>query len=254
MVSHLRGQVSIEFGETVFHQCIRCLGRSAQLVASLIPDTELCVNFVVCFEFVNECNREILHRDVTLAVFVGDKFARGSILARPLSRFDHGWRCKVGPVEVVCLSEDLKRVGMYLCKVYEFVRELVGFDKLGLWPNAQSTCTAVGVHVTAASDSQATPLRPCERRALIGSAHTVRTVLDNEVFAQRMRTLPSAPQTAPTITTRRDGFRPSVDLPANARSYGADGQLIEDPADIKDSDVAAVIDSGPTVLDVLVHD
>lgn len=41
----------------------------------LIPDAELRVNRLVVFEFVNERDGEVLHRDVTLTVIGGDELS-----------------------------------------------------------------------------------------------------------------------------------------------------------------------------------
>jgi benzoylformate decarboxylase len=49
-------------------------------------------------------------------------------------------------------------------------------------------------------------------------------------------------------------FEPPVDIPANAESHGARGQLIEDPDEISSALAAAMDREGPDVLDVLVHD
>jgi benzoylformate decarboxylase len=49
-------------------------------------------------------------------------------------------------------------------------------------------------------------------------------------------------------------FDPPVDIPANAESHGARGQLVEDPEEIQAAVEAALDREGPDVLDVLVHD
>lgn len=49
-------------------------------------------------------------------------------------------------------------------------------------------------------------------------------------------------------------FDPPVDLPANAESHGARGELVEAPEDIGPALAAALDRDGPDVLDVLVHD
>ncbi len=49
-------------------------------------------------------------------------------------------------------------------------------------------------------------------------------------------------------------FEPAVDVPKNAESHGARGQLIEGPDEIVDAVAEALDRSGPDVLDVLVHD
>jgi benzoylformate decarboxylase len=49
-------------------------------------------------------------------------------------------------------------------------------------------------------------------------------------------------------------FEPAVDIPANAESHGARGQLVEDPAEIGPALEEAMDRDGPDVLDVLVHD
>lgn len=49
-------------------------------------------------------------------------------------------------------------------------------------------------------------------------------------------------------------FDPPADLPGNARSMGADAQIVDDPDDIPDALEEALATSGPSVLDVLVHD
>ncbi|MFB6071202.1 MAG: thiamine pyrophosphate-binding protein [Halanaeroarchaeum sp.] len=49
-------------------------------------------------------------------------------------------------------------------------------------------------------------------------------------------------------------FEPPVDIPANAESHGATGELIDDPDAIEDAVGSAVERDGPAVLDVLVHD
>ena len=49
-------------------------------------------------------------------------------------------------------------------------------------------------------------------------------------------------------------FEPPVDIPKNAESHGARGQLIESPEEIEDALAAALGRGGPDVLDVLVHD
>lgn len=49
-------------------------------------------------------------------------------------------------------------------------------------------------------------------------------------------------------------FDPPVDLPANAESHGARGELVEAPEDIGPTFAAALDRDGPDVLDVLVHD
>ena len=49
-------------------------------------------------------------------------------------------------------------------------------------------------------------------------------------------------------------FDPPVDIPGNAETLGASGRLVEDPDDIDGAIEEAMAESGPTVLDVLVHD
>ncbi|USZ68350.1 thiamine pyrophosphate-binding protein [Halorussus salilacus] len=49
-------------------------------------------------------------------------------------------------------------------------------------------------------------------------------------------------------------FEPPVDIPANAESHGARGQLVEDPDEISAALAEAMQRDGPDVLDVLVHD
>ncbi len=49
-------------------------------------------------------------------------------------------------------------------------------------------------------------------------------------------------------------FEPPVDIPKNAESHGADGRVVDDPDAIASAIEAARAESGPTVLDVLVHD
>ena len=49
-------------------------------------------------------------------------------------------------------------------------------------------------------------------------------------------------------------FDPHVDIPKNAESHGARGELIETPEEIPDALAAALDRDGPDVLDVLVHD
>lgn len=49
-------------------------------------------------------------------------------------------------------------------------------------------------------------------------------------------------------------FDPPVDIPANAESHGARGELVDDPDRIAEAVASAVADRGPTVLDVLIHD
>lgn len=49
-------------------------------------------------------------------------------------------------------------------------------------------------------------------------------------------------------------FEPPVDIPGNAESHGARGELVDDPARIAEAVASAVADRGPTVLDVLIHD
>lgn len=49
-------------------------------------------------------------------------------------------------------------------------------------------------------------------------------------------------------------FEPPVDLVANARSHGAEAELVETPGEIGPAAERAVEGEGPTVLDVLVHD
>ncbi|WP_115862882.1 thiamine pyrophosphate-binding protein [Halorussus litoreus] len=49
-------------------------------------------------------------------------------------------------------------------------------------------------------------------------------------------------------------FEPPVDIPANAESHGARGQLVEDPEEIGPALAEAMDREGPDVLDVLVHD
>ncbi|MDY6765664.1 MAG: thiamine pyrophosphate-dependent enzyme, partial [Halobacteria archaeon] len=47
---------------------------------------------------------------------------------------------------------------------------------------------------------------------------------------------------------------PPVDIPKNAESHGARGRLVEKPDEIAESIERALDETGPTVLDVLVHD
>lgn len=49
-------------------------------------------------------------------------------------------------------------------------------------------------------------------------------------------------------------FEPPVDLVANAKSHGADAELIETPEEIGPAVERAFENAGPTVLDILVHD
>lgn len=49
-------------------------------------------------------------------------------------------------------------------------------------------------------------------------------------------------------------FEPPVNIPANAESHGAEGHLIESPDEIAPTVEEALASSGPSVLDVLVHD
>ena len=49
-------------------------------------------------------------------------------------------------------------------------------------------------------------------------------------------------------------FDPHVDIPKNAESHGARGELVETPDAIADAFEDALGDEGPVVLDVLVHD
>ncbi|MFB6081331.1 MAG: thiamine pyrophosphate-binding protein [Halanaeroarchaeum sp.] len=49
-------------------------------------------------------------------------------------------------------------------------------------------------------------------------------------------------------------FEPAVDIPANARSHGVSGRLVEDPDAIAAAVREAMDEDGATVLDVLVHD
>lgn len=49
-------------------------------------------------------------------------------------------------------------------------------------------------------------------------------------------------------------FEPPVDIPTNAKSHGAAGELVDDPSVIKDAVARAVAADGPVVLDVLTHD
>jgi len=49
-------------------------------------------------------------------------------------------------------------------------------------------------------------------------------------------------------------FEPPFDIPANAESYGAAGRLVDDPEAIAGTIEDARGESGPTVLDVLIHD
>jgi benzoylformate decarboxylase len=49
-------------------------------------------------------------------------------------------------------------------------------------------------------------------------------------------------------------FDPPVDIPTNAESHGARGELVEDPDRIEAAFAAALERPGPDVLDVLVHD
>ena len=49
-------------------------------------------------------------------------------------------------------------------------------------------------------------------------------------------------------------FEPPMDVPANAGSYGAKGQLVDDPEAIADAITDARRRDGPTVLDVAIHD
>lgn len=49
-------------------------------------------------------------------------------------------------------------------------------------------------------------------------------------------------------------FEPPVDLVANAKSHGADAELVETPEEIAPAVEEAFASEGPTVLDILVHD
>ncbi|WP_306058316.1 thiamine pyrophosphate-binding protein [Natronococcus wangiae] len=49
-------------------------------------------------------------------------------------------------------------------------------------------------------------------------------------------------------------FEPPVDIPANAESHGARGELVETPDEIEGALEEALARDGPDVLDVLVHD
>jgi benzoylformate decarboxylase len=49
-------------------------------------------------------------------------------------------------------------------------------------------------------------------------------------------------------------FQPAVDIPKNAESHGARGQLVETPDDIAPALEEALNSDGPDVLDILVHD
>lgn len=49
-------------------------------------------------------------------------------------------------------------------------------------------------------------------------------------------------------------FEPPVDLVANAKSHGADAELVETPEEIGPAVEEAFENEGPTVLDILVHD
>jgi benzoylformate decarboxylase len=49
-------------------------------------------------------------------------------------------------------------------------------------------------------------------------------------------------------------FDPPVDIPTNAASHGARGELVESPDEIAPGVEAALAREGPDVLDVLVHD
>ena len=49
-------------------------------------------------------------------------------------------------------------------------------------------------------------------------------------------------------------FEPAVDFVANAKSHGADAELVETPEEIAPALERAIETEGPTVLDVLVHD
>ncbi len=49
-------------------------------------------------------------------------------------------------------------------------------------------------------------------------------------------------------------FEPPVDIPKNAESHGARGQLVESPEDIAPAVETALDRDGPDVLDVLIHD
>ena len=49
-------------------------------------------------------------------------------------------------------------------------------------------------------------------------------------------------------------FEPPVDIPANAESHGARGELVEDPDDVGSALESALERDGADVLDVLVHD
>ena len=49
-------------------------------------------------------------------------------------------------------------------------------------------------------------------------------------------------------------FEPPLDVSANAESYGASAELVDDPDQIADAISEARANEGPTVLDVLIHD
>lgn len=49
-------------------------------------------------------------------------------------------------------------------------------------------------------------------------------------------------------------FEPPVDIPANATSHGAPGRVVAEPDEIAPAVEEALAETGPTVLDVLVHD
>ncbi|GAA0525915.1 benzoylformate decarboxylase [Halorubrum aquaticum] len=49
-------------------------------------------------------------------------------------------------------------------------------------------------------------------------------------------------------------FEPPMDIPANAESYGATGELVDDPDAIADAISESRERDGPTVLDVAIHD
>jgi benzoylformate decarboxylase len=49
-------------------------------------------------------------------------------------------------------------------------------------------------------------------------------------------------------------FEPPMNIPANAESYGATGELVDDPDAIADAITESRDRDGPTVLDVAIHD
>lgn len=49
-------------------------------------------------------------------------------------------------------------------------------------------------------------------------------------------------------------FEPPVDIATNAETYGASGRVIDDPEAIEGAISDAFVESGPTLLDVLIHD